>query len=514
MIRATSSASDLSPLKARMGALFALRMVLAVSVLATVLVVPQTLAATTGNVMTLVAVFLVLGVSLEVLRQWRGTLPIWLTGAAVLADGVFIAMALTLAGGPASSLSFLLYVHLVAVTLLASYRTGLKVAVWQSLLLVVTYYLPSSVTGTEPLSAAAAGSAIVAFLGVALTTALCSALNERALRRSRSGFKALADMAGQLEDVHNPDEVVAVLLHTVPRTFDVGRVALLLHDPATITVLADDRLETKQRPAADHVDGVVAQCWNDRQAVLRKALSPAHDPELFAALPGARNLIVLPFTADGEATGALVVEHRRSTSASVGAAAVALLSQFTVHAALSHRNVRLLAEVKHLATVDGLTGLTNRRTFEAALSREVARSVRTGEDLSLLLIDVDHFKRVNDDHGHPMGDEVLRHVGRVLLGRGREFDLPARYGGEEFVVILPGCSADEAVHVAERLRAGIASDEAPLRVTASIGLAAMHRDATDAESLVKAADAALYEAKNSGRDRTVAAHPRLRSVVA
>ena len=514
MIRATTSASDLSPLRTRMGGLFALRLVLAISVLLTVMVVPQTLAAPTAMVMNLVASFLVLTVSLEVLRQWRGTLPTWLTGAAVLADGVFIAMALTLAGGPASSLSFLLYVHLVAVTLLASYRTGLKVAVWQSLLLVVTYYLPASMTGTAPLSATAAGSAIVAFLGVAVTTALCSALNERALRRSRSGFKALADMACQLEDVHNPDEVVAVLLHTVPQTFDVGRVALVLHDPVTLTVLANDRLETNERPAADHVDGVIAQCWSDRRPVLRKALSPDHDPELSAALPDARNLIVLPFTADGEATGALVVEHRRGTSASVGAAAVALLSQFTVHAALAHRNVRLMAEVKHLATVDGLTGLTNRRTFEAALAREVARSVRTGEDLSLLLIDVDHFKRVNDDHGHPMGDEVLRHVGRVLSVRGREFDLPARYGGEEFVVILPGCSADEAIRVAERLRAGIASEDAPLPVTASIGLAAMHRDASDARGLVKAADTALYEAKASGRDRTVAAQPRLRKVVA
>ena len=514
MIRATSSPSDLSPLKARMGALFGLRLVLASAVLLTVVVVPQTLAATPQAVVTLVAVYLVLAVACEVLRQWRGRVPSWVIGATILTDGVFIAMALTLAGGPASSLSFLLYIHLVAVTLLASYRTGLKVAVWQSLLLVVTYYLPASVTGVAPLSATAAGSAIVAFLAVAVTTAVCSGLNERALRRSRSGFKALADMAGELEDMHHPDEVVAVLLHAIPHAFEVGRVALLLREPATLTILADGRLTTRDRGSADHVDGVVGQCWGERGPVLRKVLDPAADPELSTALPGARNLIVLPFTADGEPAGALVVEYGGSVSASVGAAAVALLSQFTVHAALAHRNVRLMAEVKHLATVDGLTGLTNRRTFEAALTREVARAVRTGEDLSLLLIDVDHFKKVNDEHGHPMGDEVLRHVGRVLSSRGREFDLPARYGGEEFVVILPGCPADEAIRVAERLRAGIAGDDAPLAVTASIGVAAMHRDASDGEGLVKAADAALYEAKAAGRDRTVAAQPRLHSVVA
>src|SRR5687768_4606255 len=114
-----------------MGALFALRLVLAGGVLLTALMVPSTLVAEPRAALVLVASYLLLTLGVEVTRQWRNRLPNWVIGVAILADGLFIAIALTLAGGPGSSLSFLLYIHLVAVTLLASYRTGLKVAVWQ-----------------------------------------------------------------------------------------------------------------------------------------------------------------------------------------------------------------------------------------------------------------------------------------------------------------------------------------------------------------------------------------------
>ena len=514
MIRSATASGDHSPLRRRLGALFVLRLLLATAVLGAVVTFPQAVVAPAATVAVGVAAYLVVTVGLEVLRQWRESLPAAVVGSTVLIDGVFIAAVLTLSGGPASGLSFLLYVHLIAVTLLASYRTGLKIAVWQSLLLIATHYLPPSLTGVAPLSATDATFSVLAFLTVAVATAACSALNERELRRSRSGFKALAEMTGLLEEAAGPDEVVAVLGQTIPHAFTATRVAILQRDAGTLTVVAGDRLQRTEVAAGAEVRGVVAACWQQRGPVLRRSLDPVDDAVLAAALPAARNLVVLPFTADGEPIGVVVVEHGGGLSRTINAATVNLLSQFTVHAALAHRNVRLMAEVQHLATVDALTGLTNRGTFEAALHREVARAIRTGEDLSLLLVDVDHFKQVNDRHGHPVGDEVLRYVGHVLATRGREFDLPARYGGEEFAVILPGCAAEEAVRVAERLRTGIAGEDAPLPVTASVGVAAMHRNATDAEGLVKAADAALYKAKSTGRNRTVAAENRLRAVVA
>ena len=512
MMRSARTPGDLSPLQPRLATLFVLRLALAVTVFVAAALLPTTITAPARHIAVVVACYLLLTVATELVRQARTSLATWSVGAAVLVDGVFIAAALTLAGGPGHGLSFVLYVHLIAVTLLASYRTGLKVAVWQSLLLIVTHYLPPSVTGVTPLSLSDAVFGVMTFLAVAVVTAICSALNERELRRSRSGFQALATMASELEDVHNPDEVVGALLAGVARAFTVARAAVYLEDGKTLTVAVQGRMTRTDLPA--EVDDVVVRCWTERGPVLRKRLDALRDPALGAALPGARNVVVLPFTADGEPAGALIVERGGGLNARIGASTIALLSQFTVHAALAHRNVRLLAEVKHLATVDGLTGLANRRTFEDALHREVSRAVRSGDDLSLLLVDVDHFKRVNDTYGHPMGDEVLRHVGRVLSSRGRDFDFPARYGGEEFVVILPGCSPDEAIAVAERLRAGIAGTDAPLPVTASVGVASLHRDASDGEALVKAADEALYDAKVQGRDRTAAATSRLRAVVA
>jgi two-component system, cell cycle response regulator len=500
--------ADLAPLRPRLGALFILRLCLAGTALGAG---TYLLAGEHPRLATAVAAYLVISVLVEVIRQWRETISTAVIGAGVLLDGLFLAAAVTVTGGLGGSLTFLLYVHLVAVTLLASYRTGLKLAVWQCLLLVVANSLPPAVTGVPPLSTSTAVFAVVSFLAVALATALFSSLNERELRRSRAGFQVLAEMANAMEEAPTPADVASTLLRSVPPYLGTDRGAVYLSAEQTVTSLSSDRLATLQEVSAP--DAVVEEAWRTRRPVLVKRLDPARNPALSTALPDGRNLIVLPMGADGAPSGALVVERGGSSSLRINASVVAMLGQLAAHAALAHRNVRLLAEVKHLATIDGLTGLANRRTFESALNREVARAVRSGDPLSLLLVDIDHFKRVNDDHGHQMGDDVLRHVGQVLATQGRELDLPARYGGEEFAVLLPGCPAEEAVTVAERLRAGIAAEGSPLPVTASIGLAAIHRNAVDGEGLVKAADEALYAAKEAGRDRTVAAKTRrLRSV--
>lgn len=504
------SAADLSPLRPRLGALFVVRLVLAACVAFAAELAPLAVRQRTADVLVIVAGYLVSCLATEIHRQGRAAVSSWLIGLSVVIDGLFIAAVLTVAGGTASPLGFVPYVHLMAVTLLASYRTGLKVAVWLSLLLMVSHYLPASLTRAGAPSLPEAVFGVASFLAVAILTAACSSLNERELRRSRSGFQALADMAGRMEDAQNPDEVIEVLLRTVRQVVPSRRAAVFLSDPSTLTVMDGEQVSAAQ--PHPRVDEVVEQCWAQGAALLVRRIGDG-DAALRAALPDARNLVVLPFTADGAHAGAVIVECS-TRRGGLRASTVSLLTQLTVHAALAHRNVRLMAEVKHLATVDGLTGLANRRTFEDALHREVARSGRTGEDLALLLVDVDHFKRVNDDHGHPMGDEVLRHVGRILATRGREFDLPARYGGEEFVVVLPGCPPEEAIRVADRLRTGIAGEGAPLPVTASVGVASLHHNARDAEGLVKAADAALYEAKRAGRDRVVAASKRLRVAVA
>src|SRR3954447_20948239 len=114
-----------------------------------------------------------------------------------------------------------------------------------------------------------------------------------------------------------------------------------------------------------------------------------------------------------------------------------------------------------MAATDGLTLIGNRRTFETTLEREVARAVRTGDQLSLVMLDIDHFKVLNDTHGHQTGDDVLRVVARTISRECRDLDTPTRYGGEEFAILLPGCAEEEAVALAERAGIAIATARPP-----------------------------------------------------
>jgi diguanylate cyclase (GGDEF)-like protein len=165
-----------------------------------------------------------------------------------------------------------------------------------------------------------------------------------------------------------------------------------------------------------------------------------------------------------------------------------------------------------LATTDELTGVKNHRSFQESLRVEWRRSQRSGAPLSLLMIDVDYFKRFNDTHGHPAGDALLRDLARCLREHLRETDRVARYGGEEFAVLLLDTNQKTARHVAEKLRAAVeathfahAESPATERVTISLGVASYPTDAGEPKALVEAADQALYRAKRAGRNRVCTA---------
>jgi diguanylate cyclase (GGDEF)-like protein len=169
-----------------------------------------------------------------------------------------------------------------------------------------------------------------------------------------------------------------------------------------------------------------------------------------------------------------------------------------VHDQLAHQNARLA----ELAATDELTGVKNRRRFREDLDLLFAHAARHRSPLSLLLLDIDHFKQYNDAFGHPAGDRVLRQVGATLRSNVRAHDVVARYGGEEFVVLMPATDLDASVEVAERLRRAIAGSDWPHRpVTASFGAATSDPDTTDAATLVDQADRALYLSKQAGRNR-------------
>jgi len=165
-------------------------------------------------------------------------------------------------------------------------------------------------------------------------------------------------------------------------------------------------------------------------------------------------------------------------------------------------------QLEELSITDSLTGLYNRTHLMDTLAGEVARSRRHNRPFTLLIMDIDHFKRYNDTYGHLAGDEALRRTGFLLKESVRSSDYAARYGGEEFILILPETGAEDGVEMAERIRNQIAekemgSDGSPLKVTVSVGVASFPRDGDDPHSLMKRADAALYEAKRRGRNRVV-----------
>lgn len=170
------------------------------------------------------------------------------------------------------------------------------------------------------------------------------------------------------------------------------------------------------------------------------------------------------------------------------------------------------ARLRELVSRDGLTGLYNHRHFQEMLRKEIGEAARYGRELTLVLFDVDFFKRVNDQHGHPAGDAVLKRIADHVAETVRTSDLVARYGGEEFAIILPETEARDAVVLAERIRRGIealetplGNNQAPLRVTVSLGLCSFRDGQSEYAQgeLIEAADKALYAAKHAGRNRLI-----------
>lgn len=163
-------------------------------------------------------------------------------------------------------------------------------------------------------------------------------------------------------------------------------------------------------------------------------------------------------------------------------------------------------ELVALASFDGLTSLLNHREFQIRLQQEVERSIRYKRPLSLLLVDVDHFKRINDTYGHLAGDTVLKTIGQILGEVCRKCDVAARYGGEEFSLLLPEVEVAQAVRVAERLRQSVEGhryfvNDEPFSVTVSIGVSDLNKVINDGSALIESADKALYVAKGNGRNR-------------
>ncbi len=231
-----------------------------------------------------------------------------------------------------------------------------------------------------------------------------------------------------------------------------------------------------------------------------------------AQLRGIQALKIIPLRSADRVLGTLVAASRKKGAFEADAVRMAEVVGMQVAQAL--QRAQLFSEVERMATTDGLTGLTNHRHFQALFDQRLALAKRYQKPLSFILCDIDHFKAVNDNHGHPAGDAILKGVARVIAAQARETDVVARYGGEEFALVLPETDSVAARALAERIRAAIEAtpfaigNGGSLKITLSLGLSTFP-DAADAkQELIDRADQALYAAKRGGRNRWVLAEPK------
>jgi diguanylate cyclase (GGDEF)-like protein len=514
----SKGAGELVPIADRMRYMQGFRLLLVLAVALVALIAGDTLEATPIALVVVTAGYLALsGVSHLAWRvSRRGGLALF--GMMLMIDGVYLAWTSYATGGAVSPLRFVIALHLVTVALLASYRTGMKLALWHSLLLLVLYYAQEAqLLAPVDERAGAVGSPFemliaysLIFWFVAIATASFSAVNERELRRRRVDLEALAALATRLEEVEDSATVADTLLEGIAEAFDFERAALFgAPTDAGLALLAHagEGVNSSAPPVDLSADSVLHAAMESRRRMLVSRLDANDDPWLAEILPDARQLVVVPLSAEAHSIGVLVAEHSLRAGSRIEHRVVTMVERFCSHGALALRNAWLLEQVRAMAATDGLTGIANRATFNTTLEREIARAGRAQEDMSLVLMDIDHFKRLNDTYGHQTGDDVLKRVAATLKEAGRLYDTPARYGGEEFGVILPRTSPDDALLVADRLREAVVASGDDPGVTISAGVATFPLDAADPDALVGAADGALYASKHAGRNRVTRAEP-------
>ncbi|MEZ4222398.1 MAG: diguanylate cyclase [Polyangiaceae bacterium] len=244
-----------------------------------------------------------------------------------------------------------------------------------------------------------------------------------------------------------------------------------------------------------------------RQVVFTRRLRPPDMP----------SLLVLPLIVHDRALGTLVLGSRRR--AAFGDSVRPTLEVLASHVAVSLANARMVKRLEEMATTDGMTGLLNKRALVEMAQQKVKSALRFKKPLSVLVCDIDHFKKVNDTYGHDVGDVVIKGFGEVLKRTKRDTDVVGRFGGEEFIVVCEQTDAEGAVLLAERVRTELETttfhtEAGPLCVTCSLGVATLPHAGESWEGLFKATDEALYASKRGGRNRVTLWSPRLQGCAA
>jgi len=328
------------------------------------------------------------------------------------------------------------------------------------------------------------------------------------LRKRSNRATMLAKMAEMLQCCSDISDIFSVLVGMAPKIFPELSGAVLLLNPSR------DLLEVAacwtDCPLPANSFGV-QDCWALRTGHLHYVLAGDDTARCKHVIPSNRSYVCLPLVSQGESIG--VLYFQMIAPGEIPESLTLMVNMFAKQVGLSIANLRLREALRDQSIRDPLTGLFNRRYLEQTLEHEIRRATRSGQSLGVLMLDLDHFKKFNDKHGHDAGDAVLRETAAFLSQSVRAEDAVCRYGGEEFVIILPAASLEASHSRAEDIRLKL-RDLAVLHqgqrlgpITASLGVASLPAHGATRELLLEAADAALYRAKREGRDRVALADP-------
>lgn len=328
-------------------------------------------------------------------------------------------------------------------------------------------------------------------------------------------FAAFYDVSRKLASSLNLADILFTTLDSARKIvrYSFGAITLFNSEGDTLTISSfigekKDELINKQFKPDGSLIGYILNTYNRTyligDASQKSSLLPLFGPKL--TVPAYSSLLLIPLQIKGKNTGAMVFASESRYFFTPYEAEIFEVLGNQVSVAID--NARMYQQVEALAVTDGLTKLYNHRKFQEILDNEFRRAQRYNTPLTIMLIDIDRFKNINDTKGHPVGDEVLKRIAGIIKKFVRETDYPCRYGGEEFVLVLPNTTTKEAVTIAERIRKSVEKstfifeNREELYITISIGIASFPSDAKEKQELVDKADKALYFSKESGRNQT------------
>jgi len=337
------------------------------------------------------------------------------------------------------------------------------------------------------------------------------------LQSEREDFAAYYDLSKKLSASLNMEAIFSILLDSTKDVVPFNAAALVIKDELSDRIMLKavrgielDMPDMELSPEDSLVNWAMEHARTLYVPRLANLQQGKRTPLLSekVKVKGMSSVLIIPLLVKNQPMGALMLAARAHDAFSTYHQR--LLEALVNQAAVSFSNAQLFTKLERMAVLDGLTGLYNHRYFQEQLERELARAERAGSSLALVIMDIDHFKQVNDTYGHPTGDVVLKHISAIVKGAIRNIDLAARYGGEEFAIVLPEADMSGAAGFAERLRREVEAktahtDFGALGVTVSLGVSAYPEFGRKRSELIDFADKALYHAKRLGRNRVVSA---------